>query len=351
MSLSHVSKFSICLSVLSVLAVPAWSAYSISEIQYTTSPTGESPLDDPNSDVVIDCFGGVVTMKFEGSRPRVVLQDPNDATGWGGIQVKDWTGTLFGNVNVGDWVSVSNVLLQEYRGTTMLQYMGDYAPNYTVVSTGNPVPAPVVVDVSAVLAPVQDPNGWFVADHSAEIYESMRVRVQDVTVTGLDNGKARDDYTLESGDDPNASTWASDYMNADRPWDSDYHDYVEVAQYFGSVTGVFEQYTKLSSGWDYYQILTTCTGDFTGYPGDANLDGSIDIGDLGILGGNYGVASDAAWQEGDFTGEGAVGIGDLGVLGGSYGTNPGGAATAVPEPVSLAIMATAAVAMLRRRWR
>ena len=41
-------------------------------------------------------------------RAYAILIDPSLDTG--------------GLVNVGDWVSVTNVLVEEYRGTTMLQY-------------------------------------------------------------------------------------------------------------------------------------------------------------------------------------------------------------------------------------
>jgi hypothetical protein len=54
--------------------------------------------------------------------------------------------------------------------------------------------------------------------------------------------------------------------------------------------------------------------------GDANRDGSVDVGDLGILAANYGIASDATWDQGDFNGDGAVDVGDLGILAANYGT-------------------------------
>jgi hypothetical protein len=57
------------------------------------------------------------------------------------------------------------------------------------------------------------------------------------------------------------------------------------------------------------------------YPfmGDANLDGSVDVGDLGILAANYGESSGATWFEGDFNGDGEVDVGDLGILAANYG--------------------------------
>jgi hypothetical protein len=53
---------------------------------------------------------------------------------------------------------------------------------------------------------------------------------------------------------------------------------------------------------------------------DANDDGKVDVGDLGILAANYGLMSDATWAKGDFNGDGKVDVGDLGILAANYGT-------------------------------
>jgi hypothetical protein len=52
--------------------------------------------------------------------------------------------------------------------------------------------------------------------------------------------------------------------------------------------------------------------------GDANSDGAVDVGDLGILAANYG-GTDKTWSQGDFNGDGAVDVGDLGILAAHYG--------------------------------
>jgi hypothetical protein len=54
------------------------------------------------------------------------------------------------------------------------------------------------------------------------------------------------------------------------------------------------------------------------YSGDANLDGQVDIGDLGLLAGAWQQLSGKSWFDGDFTYDGAVDIGDLGLLSGSW---------------------------------
>jgi hypothetical protein len=239
-------------------------AQTIYEVQYTADSGGASPLDG----TLIDCVGGIVIHKFSGSKPRVVLYDPSNPNGWGGIQVKDWTlsGTygekLYENVQIGDLVSLTNVFVEEYRGGTFLQYNENNTPGYSIVSSGNALPAPIVVTTADIAAPVEDqnsPGDYYVANHDSvpEMYESMMLQVQDVTVTELDLGKNADNYLLSNAA---GGSWASDYMNPSVDTDY-YHPLVDTNQHFESVTGIFEQYTKTSSGWDYYQLLTTSTGD------------------------------------------------------------------------------------------
>jgi hypothetical protein len=60
-------------------------------------------------------------------------------------------------------------------------------------------------------------------------------------------------------------------------------------------------------------------------PGDANGDGKVDVGDLGILAANYGLTSGATWPKGDFNKDGKVDVGDLGILAANYGSGASGA--------------------------
>ena len=88
-------------------------------------------------------------------------RDPNEPIGWGAIQVKDWNGGIYDYVNVGDWVTVTNVVVEEFRGTTMLQWYASHDPGYEILSVGNPLPPPLIVPVSAMLSPEctgSDPN-------------------------------------------------------------------------------------------------------------------------------------------------------------------------------------------------
>jgi hypothetical protein len=89
--------------------------------------------------------------------------------------------------------------------------------------------------------------------------------------------------------------------------------------------------------------------------GDANRDGAVNVGDLGILAAHWQRAG-MPWANADFTGEGAVNVGDLGVLAAHWGDDsfqypaPGAPGQQVPEPIGM-VWAAMAVAFLVRRAR
>jgi hypothetical protein len=72
------------------------------------------------------------------------------------------------------------------------------------------------------------------------------------------------------------------------------------------------------SAWDKAAVLTLAAPSLI--PGDANGDGMVDVGDLGILAANYG-GSGKDWAKGDFNGDTLVDVGDLGILAAHYGQN------------------------------
>jgi hypothetical protein len=70
--------------------------------------------------------------------------------------------------------------------------------------------------------------------------------------------------------------------------------------------------------------------------GDANLDGTVNVGDLGVLATNYGMTSGADWNQGDFDGNGTVDVGDLGTLATNYGKSGGGGSAQGSTTLSVA---------------
>ena len=77
----------------------------------------------------------------------------------------------------------------------------------------------------------------------------------------------------------------------------------------------------------------------------ANMDGTVDLLDLDILGANFGGPGDSS--TGDANGDGVVDLLDLDILGANFGESLTG--TAVPEPTTLAMLVLTGLVALRRR--
>ncbi|MEO0588088.1 MAG: PEP-CTERM sorting domain-containing protein [Planctomycetota bacterium] len=92
---------------------------------------------------------------------------------------------------------------------------------------------------------------------------------------------------------------------------------------------------------------------FDTLPGDANLDGNVDTGDLAILAGNFGSVGTAQWTTASFNGDADVDTADLAILAGNFGQSLGAAvasaAVAIPEPASLALFTLGAAGLAWRR--
>ncbi len=76
-------------------------------------------------------------------------------------------------------------------------------------------------------------------------------------------------------------------------------------------------------------------------PGDANLDGLINLGDLQILGDHW-MDDTGTWSDGDFTGDGLVNLADLQILGDQWGMSAADVArlspVSIPEPGTFSLM-------------
>jgi hypothetical protein len=67
--------------------------------------------------------------------------------------------------------------------------------------------------------------------------------------------------------------------------------------------------------------------------GDTNLDGKVDVADLGNLATNYGDAGGAGWSQGDFNYDGSVDVTDLGDLATNYGSVAAAPMQASPQRI------------------
>ncbi|HSV15445.1 MAG TPA: SdrD B-like domain-containing protein, partial [Tepidisphaeraceae bacterium] len=70
---------------------------------------------------------------------------------------------------------------------------------------------------------------------------------------------------------------------------------------------------------------------------DADLNGGVDVGDLGKLATNYGVSTGATWSQGDFNYDGKVDVGDLGALAINYGQSLGGGAASAESDTAISV--------------
>jgi hypothetical protein len=236
--------------ILGVMAVTVSGAgaLTIDEVQTAPGPDYESPY----ADQWVDVTGGIVTKVFVGGRTKIIVQDPTLGDTWAGIQVVFDEHELAAGIVRGDQIDLANVEVYESRGNTQLGV--DSTSAVTIISSGNTV-SPIIVPVSHIADPINA--------ELSEKYEFMLLTVANVTVGAMGLGSHDDNYELSNSD---GLCWASDYANYDLPPGGDY--YVEAGDFFDSVTGYLEQYTKVEDGWDYYQLLPRDADDYV-YGGSA----------------------------------------------------------------------------------
>ena len=80
-------------------------------------------------------------------------------------------------------------------------------------------------------------------------------------------------------------------------------------------------------------------------PGDANLDGTVDINDLTIVLTNYGQTL-TQWSQGNLVGDATIDINDLTQVLTNYGTTYSRGIKVVPEPTTLVLIGIGAACLL-----
>ena len=139
----------------------------IYDIQYTTNPSGDSPLAG-SSGIITE---GIVAARFYNG---YFIEDPAGGP-WNGLYVYDSNTPA-----LGDRVRLTGAV-SEYYNLTQLSTLTEYL----VLSSGNPIPGPDVVTTGGA---------------SQEQWESVLVRVENVTVTNGDLGYGEWSVSDGSGD-------------------------------------------------------------------------------------------------------------------------------------------------------
>ncbi len=145
-----------------------FESLAIYDIQYTTDPSGDSPYADQTVTTT-----GIVTA-VEAGNYNVFIQDGSGS--WNGIMI--YHPPI--DVQLGDEVLVTGTV-QEFYGWTEISPV----TTCTVLSSGNPLPEPIVLET---------------VDISDEQWEGVLIQVEDVSVTNPDLGYG--EFEIDDGSGP-----------------------------------------------------------------------------------------------------------------------------------------------------
>jgi T5SS/PEP-CTERM-associated repeat protein len=141
-------------------------------------------------------------------------------------------------------------------------------------------------------------------------------------------------------------------LSVSNPSALDYGDSFQVLS-AGGIQGKFSRVTGSAQGKArlaaiYHPTDVTLVAAF---PGDADLNGRVDLLDLVALAGHYQGPGQTGngWAQGDFDQNGVVDLLDLCVLAGNYGKSVPISSGMLPEPATLALLALGAAMLLGRR--
>ncbi|MET8414690.1 endonuclease/exonuclease/phosphatase family protein [Streptomyces sp. NPDC005134] len=179
----------------------------VHDIQGTTRV---SPLDGQSVTGVPGIVTGVRTSGSRGFWIQDATPDADPRTGEG---VFVFTGSAAPAVAVGDSVLVSGKVDEYYPSTTTQSITEITAPRVTVLSSGNALPAPVVLDAASVPdAYVPSADGGSIdalaldpATYALDLYESLegtRVEIADTRVTGATTAYHEVWVTIKPNENP-----------------------------------------------------------------------------------------------------------------------------------------------------
>ncbi|WP_328625712.1 lamin tail domain-containing protein [Streptomyces sp. NBC_00353] len=179
----------------------------VHDIQGTTRV---SPLDGQSVTGVPGIVTGVRTSGSRGFWIQDATPDADPRTGEG---VFVFTGSAAPAVAVGDSVLVSGKVDEYYPSTTTQSITEITAPRVTVLSSGNALPAPVVLDAASVPdAYVPSADGGSIdtlaldpATYALDLYESLegtRVKIADTRVTGATTAYHEVWVTIKPNENP-----------------------------------------------------------------------------------------------------------------------------------------------------
>ena len=95
------------------------------------------------------------------------------------------------------------------------------------------------------------------------------------------------------------------------------------------------------------QVQVKYTGDAACIMGDVNCSGLVDDDDLSLLLANWNIGT--TWGTGDLNENGTVNDDDLSLLLANWGAGSAAAPEAVPEPMTITLLALGGLALIRRR--
>jgi len=150
----------ISIFVLLIVAVSVVFAVSIYDVQYTENPGIDELYPSPYEGQTVTLEGVVTGVLYAHYEDNIYIQMP-DGGAWSGIYVYACGDS---SLAVGDMVSVTGPI-SEYYGLTEL----GFATDVTVLSHGNPLPAPVIATTEDMA--------------SNEAYEGVLVELRDVFVS------------------------------------------------------------------------------------------------------------------------------------------------------------------------